>query len=65
MIPKNIRVYIIISLLQSNPLHSRRPLSPPGQRPRHAHDDFPFAEAPEVDAHADDVVYPRVGALVQ
>ena len=39
--------------------------SPPGQRPRHAHDHLAFAETPEIHAHADDVVQPRVRALVQ
>ena len=40
-------------------------LPPPGQRPRHAHDHFPLAEAPEINPHADYVVDPRVGGLVQ
>ena len=40
-------------------------LAPPRQRPRHAHDHLPLAEAPEVDAHADEVVQARVRGLVQ
>lgn len=40
-------------------------LPSPRQRPRHAHDDLAFAEAPKVHAHADDVIEPRVRALVQ
>ena len=44
-------------------LHHHHP--PPGQRPRHAHDDLPLAEAPEVDGHADEVVQARVGGLVE
>ncbi len=40
-------------------------LPPPGQRPRHAHDHFALAETPEVNAHADYIVEPRVRALVQ
>ena len=40
-------------------------LSPPRQRPWHAHDHLPLAEAPEVNAHADDVVQSRVRGLVQ
>lgn len=40
-------------------------LPSPGQRPRHTHHDLAFAETPEINAHADDVVEPGVGALVQ
>ena len=62
----------IYSFTQTNPLPppqlsdalSRPTPPPPGQRPRHAHDDLALAESPEVDAHADDVVETRVGALV-
>lgn len=40
-------------------------LPSPRQRPRHTHHDLALGETPEINAHADDVVEPRVGALVQ
>ena len=40
-------------------------LPPPGQCPRHTHDDLALAKTPEVNAHPDDVIEPRIRALVQ
>ena len=52
------------SIYASHP-RQNLPLPSSGQRPRHAHDDFAFAEGPEVDAHAEDVVDARVRGLVE
>lgn len=40
-------------------------LSPPRQRPGHTHHHFPFAETPEVNAHAYYIIKSRIRALIQ
>ena len=65
--PRFFLIFFWFSLF-SHPRHPTliQPAQPPsGQRPRHPHDHFPLAEAPKVHPHADEVVEPRVGALVE
>lgn len=48
-------------------LYSRQStgFTPARQRPRYPHHHLPLAESPQVNGHADDVVEPGIGALVE